>query len=71
MKEEYISHLINEKGERLHIPYSEETKLHKLIKEGKSERYFADLNWYLSHGYVKMEEAIRRIEDQLQNKKEL
>lgn len=60
---EYISHLINEKGERLHIPYSEEIKLKKLIKEGKSERYFADLDWYLSHGYVKMEDAIKRIEN--------
>ena len=44
MKEEYISHLINDKGKRLHISYSDEIKLNKLIKEGKSERFFADLD---------------------------
>lgn len=71
MKEEYISHLINDKGKRLHIPYSDEIKLNKLIKEGKRERFFADLDWYLSHGYVKMEDAISRIERQIQNKNEL
>ena len=59
---EILSHLINEKGERIHIPYSEEIKLNKLIAEGESERYYADLDWYLSHGYVKMEDAVRRIE---------
>lgn len=64
MSAEYIVHLINAKGERLHIPYSESIKLDKLIEEGKSERYYADVEWYLSHGYVKMEDAIKRIESQ-------
>ena len=62
--DEYIVHLINAKGERIHIPYSESVKLDRLIKEGKSEEYYADLDWYLSHGYVKMEDAIKRIEGQ-------
>ncbi len=57
-------HLINAKGERLHIPYSESVKLDKLIKEGKSEEYYGDVEWYLSNGYVKMEDAIKRIESQ-------
>ena len=61
---EIIVHLINAKGERKHIPYSESIELGKLIKEGKSEEYYADLDWYLSHGYVKMEDAVKRIEGQ-------
>lgn len=60
---EYIVHLINAKGERKHLTYSESIELENLIKEGKSEEYYADLDWYLSHGYVKMEDAIKRIED--------
>ena len=62
--DEKIVHLINAKGERIHIPYSESVKLDRLIKEGKSEEYYADLDWYFSHGYVKMEDAIKRIEGQ-------
>lgn len=65
--DEYIVHLINEKGNRLHLPYSESIKLNKLIEEGKSEKYHADVEWYLSHGYVKMEDAIKRIESQNDN----
>lgn len=61
---EYIVHLINAKGERKHIPYSESVELERLIKEGKSEEYYADLDWYLSHGYVKLEDARKRIEGQ-------
>ena len=59
---EYTLHFINAKGERKQLPYSEAVKLEKLIKEGKSEPFYADLDWYLSHGYVKMEDAVKRIE---------
>lgn len=59
---EYIVHLINEKGDRLHISYSKSLELDKLIQEGKSEKYYPDVDWYLSHGYVKMEDAVKRIE---------
>ncbi len=56
-------HLINAKGERLHIPYSESVKLDKLIKEGKSEEYYGDVEWYLSHGYKTLEQMRNNIEN--------
>ncbi len=59
-----IVHLINTKGERLHIRFSESVHLEHLIKEGKSEAYYADLEWYLSHGYSKLEDIRKRIESQ-------
>lgn len=61
--DEYIVHLINEKGERLHIPYSESIKLKKLIEEGKSDKYYADVEWYLSHGYITLEQMWNEIEN--------
>lgn len=61
--DEYIVHLINAKGERKHIPYSESLELERLIKEGKSEEYYADLDWYLSHGYITGEQMWREIEN--------
>ena len=59
---EILVHLINAKGERLHIPYSESLKLEQLAKEGKCEKYYADLDWYLSHGYVTSEQMWSEIE---------
>lgn len=61
--DEYTVHLINAKGERKHIPYSESVKLDKLIEEGKSEPYYADLEWYLSHGYVTIKQMRNEIEN--------
>ena len=61
--DEIIVHLINAKGERIHIPYSESVKLDRLIKEGKSEEYYADLDWYLSHGYITGEQMWSEIEN--------
>lgn len=61
--DEKIVHLINAKGERIHIPYSESVKLDRLFKEGKSEEYYADLDWYLSHGYIALEQMRRDIEN--------
>lgn len=61
--DEYIVHLINAKGERKHIPYSESVKLDKLIEEGKSEEYYADVEWYLSHGYIIGEQMWNEIEN--------
>lgn len=61
--DEYIVHLINEKGERLHIPYSESIKLKKRIEEGKSDKYYADVEWYLSHGYITLEQMWNEIEN--------
>ena len=60
---EYMVHLINAKGERKHLTYSESMELEKLIKEGKSEEYYADLDWYLSHGYVTGEQMWNEIEN--------
>ena len=61
--DEKIVHLINAKGERKHIPYSESVELDRLIKEGKSEEYYADLDWYLSHGYITGEQMWSEIEN--------
>lgn len=60
---EYTLHLINAKGERMQLPYSEAVKLDRLIEEGKSEPFYADLDWYLSHGYITGEQMWREIEN--------
>lgn len=60
---EYSVHLINEKGERKHISYSESVQLDNLIKEGQSEEYFADVEWYLTHGYMTIEQMRNKIEN--------
>ena len=60
---EYMVHLINAKGERKHLTYSESKELDNLIKEGKSEEYYADLDWYLSHGYITGEQMWNEIEN--------
>jgi hypothetical protein len=60
---EYTVHLINAKGERIHLPYSESVQLDKLITEGKSEEYYADVEWYLSHGYITITQMRNEIEN--------
>ena len=55
-------YLITEKAETLHIPSSETVEIDRLAEDGKNEKYYFDIDWYLSHGYVKLEDAIKRIE---------
>lgn len=61
--DEYIVHLKNAKGERIHVPYSESVQLDKLITESKSEEYYADVEWYLSHGYITITQMRNEIEN--------
>ena len=35
----------------------------KLITEGKSEEYYADVEWYLSHGYITITQMRNEIEN--------
>lgn len=62
------SHLINEYGDRVTIqrtlPLDEEIKK---LNESTNSNFHLDIEWYLSNGYVKLEDAIKRIESRYQD----
>lgn len=62
------SHLINEYGDRVTIqrtlPLNEEIKK---LNESTNSNFHLDIEWYLSNGYVKLEDAIKRIESRYQD----
>jgi hypothetical protein len=39
-----------------------------MLKDGKYDEYYLDVDWYLASGYVTIEEARERIEGQLYGK---
>ena len=39
-----------------------------MLKDGKYDEYYLDVDWYLASGYVTIEEARKRIEGQLYGK---
>ena len=62
------THLINEYGDRVTIqrtlPLDEEIKK---LNESTNSNFHLDIEWYLSNGYVKLEDAIKRIESRSQD----
>ena len=62
------THLINEYGDRVTIqrtlPLDEEIKK---LNESTNSNFHLDIEWYLSNGYVKLEDAIKRIESKSQD----
>lgn len=62
------THLINEYGDRVTIqrtlPLDEEIKK---LNESTNSNFHLDIEWYLSNGYVKLEDAIKRIESRYQD----
>jgi hypothetical protein len=54
-------HLINKQGDRIAVENSEWMDS-KLLTENKCSNYYIDDDWYVSHGYIEINEAIQIIE---------
>ena len=55
-------HLINEVGHRIEVE-SCEYEDNQLLKENKYSNYYIDVDWYLTNGYITLEDAINFIEN--------
>jgi hypothetical protein len=60
-------HLISITGEKIAIPHKVFNDS-EMLKDGKYDEYYLDVDWYLASGYVTIEEARKRIEGQLYGK---
>ena len=60
-------HLISITGEKIAIPHKDFNDS-EMLKDGKYDEYYLDVDWYLASGYVTIEEARKRIEGQLYGK---
>ena len=54
-------HLINKKGDRIAVEHREWMDA-KIQPNNKYSDYYIDDDWYISHGYIEINEAIKRIE---------
>lgn len=55
-------HLINDIGEKLIVEHREFVG-NQLLTENKYSNYHIDVNWYLSNGYMTLEDMKKSIED--------
>jgi hypothetical protein len=60
-------HLISITGEKIAIPHKVFNDS-EMLKDGKYDEYYLDVDRYLASGYVTIEEARKRIEGQLYGK---
>ena len=60
-------HLISITGEKIAISHKVFNDS-EMLKDGKYDEYYLDVDWYLASGYVTIEEARKRIEGQLYGK---
>ncbi|MDE6238644.1 MAG: hypothetical protein K2M54_01495 [Muribaculaceae bacterium] len=57
-REKDLLHIITKTGERTTIPFPG----YNQINEAENDEYNVDIDWYLSNGYTKLEDAIKEIE---------
>lgn len=62
------THLINEKGEKLVVD-TRDFNISQQNGDGKYDDYEVDVNWYLSNGYMTLEDMRKSIEGQLIDKR--
>ena len=55
-------HLIKEAGHRIEVE-SSEYEDNQLLNENKYSNYYIDIDWYLTNGYMTLEDAINFIEN--------
>ena len=55
-------HLINDIGEKLIVEHREFAG-NQLLTENKYSNYHIDVNWYLSNGYMTLEDVKKSIEN--------
>ena len=65
MKEKRIMdkniHLISKTGEKIAVPHKEFNDS-EMLKDGKYDEYYIDVDWYMANGYSRAEDMFRRIE---------
>ena len=62
------THLINEHGDRQVVETRNADEEIQRLNESTNSTYHLDVDWYLTNGYVTIEDARRRIEGQLYGK---
>jgi hypothetical protein len=62
------THLINEHGDRKVVETRNADEEIQRLNERTNSSYYLDMDWYLSNGYVPIEEARKRIEVQFYGK---
>jgi hypothetical protein len=58
--DKYI-HLISKTGEKIAVPHKEFNDS-EMLKDGKYDEYYIDVDWYMANGYSRAEDMFRRIE---------
>ncbi len=67
MDRKELLHIITKSGKRKTIPFPGNQDNH--INEADNDEYKIDIDWYLSNGYTKLEDAIKEIEKDYGNNK--
>ena len=49
--------LINENGDKQVVSWEEAEKARRDLMESTGSSYYVDVDWYLSHGYMRIEDA--------------
>ena len=50
-------HLINDHGEKKVVSWEDAETAQKNLLESTGTEYYVDVDWYLSHGYMRIEDA--------------